>query len=576
MTENRNLLLAIIMSGVILVGWNFFFPPPPQQAPEQVAQQQQGGTGTMIPGAPGVAGSTNMVPQVPGLSTPEAGEHTVENLLNSSERIQILSERVQGSISLRGGRIDDLVLLNYNVELNDSSQKIRLLSPYGGKESYFADWGWVGQNGGPLPGADTVWQADGKTLSPQTPVTLSWNNGQGLEFSRTLALDENFMFSITQRVRNTANQTVSLNPYGLISRWSTPETLGFFILHEGLLGVFDGTLLEVDYDDLVDDGPVKTPTTGGWLGMTDKYWLSALVPDQKAAINTRFVHQKDGGLDKYQADFMGPQISLPPGERVEFSSRFFAGAKEVKLLDAYSDNLGIQRLDLAVDFGWFYFMTKPMFYVLHWLHGVIGNYGIGILLLTVLIKLILFPLANKSYVSMAKMRKLQPQLKALQAQHKDDKQRLNKEMMELYKREKANPAAGCLPIFVQIPVFFALYKVLFISIEMRHAPFFGWVHDLSAPDPTTVFNLFGLIAWTPPDFLMIGVWPLIMGLTMWIQQKLNPQPTDPVQAKVFGLMPIAFTFILAPFPAGLVLYWAWNNTLSIIQQKVIMMRMGVD
>ncbi|MCK5546436.1 MAG: membrane protein insertase YidC, partial [Rhodospirillaceae bacterium] len=316
-------------------------------------------------------------------------------------------------------------------------------------------------------------------------------------------------------------------------------------------------------------------TTGGWVGITDKYWLAALVPDQKMPVNTRFVHRNDAGIDKYQTDFLGGSVVIQPGGATSSESRLFAGAKEVTLLDRYTDKEDVTRLDLAVDFGWFYFMTKPIFYALNFFHSALGNFGLGILLLTVMIKLVFFPLANKSYRAMAKMRELQPEIKILQARYKEDKTQLNQQMMALYKKKGANPAAGCLPIVVQIPVFFALYKVLFVTIEMRHAPFYGWIQDLSAPDPTTLFNLFGLIPWTPPDFLMIGIWPLAMGISMFLQQKLNPQPTDPIQAKVFMFLPIFFTFLLAPFPAGLVIYWAWNNTLSILQQWTIMKRMGV-
>jgi YidC/Oxa1 family membrane protein insertase len=343
-----------------------------------------------------------------------------------------------------------------------------------------------------------------------------------------------------------------------------------------LLGVLEGTLKEIDYDELQDEKVIEQPTTGGWVGITDKYWLAALVPDQKTPVQTRFTYRAENDVDKYQVDFMGPQMTVKPGGVVEATDHLFAGAKEVKLLDGYTENLGIARLDLAIDFGWFYFLTKPIFYTLIYINDLVGNFGVAILLLTIVIKLLFFPLANKSYRAMSKMKKLQPEMMKLRERFGDDKQRINQEMMALYKREKANPAAGCLPMIVQIPVFFALYKVLFVTIEMRQAPFFGWIQDLSAPDPTTFFNLFGLLPFTPPDFLMIGIWPLIMGTTMFLQQRLNPTPADPVQAKIFMFLPIVFTVLLAPFPAGLVIYWAWNNTLSILQQWVIMRRMGVS
>jgi YidC/Oxa1 family membrane protein insertase len=476
---------------------------------------------------------------------------------------------------LAGGDIDDLLLIDYREELDPDSQEIVLLSPSGAPKAYYARFGWVGADGVRVPDADTPWRADSTTLKPGRPVTLRWENGAGLRFTRILALDENYMFTVTQRAENDGAEAVKLFPYGLISRRGTPDVTGFYILHEGLLGVFDETLKEVDYDDLQETGVVQQSSRGGWIGITDKYWLAALVPDQKALAKTRFVHRRDDGADMYQVDFLGEQMELAPGATVETQSYVFAGAKEVALLDGYESELGIARFDLAIDFGWFYFLTKPIFYVLIYINERVGNYGVAILLLTVLIKLIFFPLANKSYKSMSKMKKLQPEVIKLREQFGEDKARLNQEMMALYKREKANPASGCLPIVVQIPVFFALYKVLFVTIEMRHAPFFGWIHDLSAPDPTTVFNLFGLIPLNLPDFLMIGVWPLLMGLTMFLQQKLNPQPADPMQAKIFMFLPIMFTFLLARFPAGLVIYWAWNNLLSIIQQKVIMVRMGV-
>ena len=401
------------------------------------------------------------------------------------------------------------------------------------------------------------------------------DNGEGLVFERIFAIDDDYMVTTTQRVRNSGNDSVTLFPYGLVSRSGTPETLGFYILHEGPLGVFDGTLREVDYDDLQEGANVEQRSVGGWIGITDKYWLAALIPDQKQAMTYRFVHSIHNQDDRYQVDYLGTEARLEPSKTLEVTNRLFVGAKEVKLLDAYSDALGIANFDLAVDFGWFYFLTKPFFYAVSWLSIHLGNFGLAILAFTIVVKAVFFPLANKSYKSMAKMRELTPKLTTLREQFGDDKVRLNQEMMALYKSEKVNPAAGCLPIVVQIPVFFALYKVLFVNIEMRHAPFYGWIKDLSVADPTTIFNAFGLIPFTPPDFMLIGAWPVFMGLTMWLQQRLNPQPTDPVQAKIFMFLPLFFTFLLGTFPAGLVIYWTWNNLLSIAQQKLIMYRMGV-
>ena len=446
----------------------------------------------------------------------------------------------------------------------------------GAPKSYYAEFGWVGSsNDLKLPGPNTRWKSDQTELKPGKPVTLSWDNQAGLLFERTYKIDDHYMITAIQRVTNSKKNSVGLFPYGLVARSGTPKTLGFYILHEGPLGVFDGTLREYDYDDLQETRKVELSSTGGWIGITDKYWLAALIPDQNIGSTYRFVHSLKNKDDRHQVDYLGQETRIEPGQTTETVSRLFAGAKEVKLLDAYSEQYGISNFDLAVDFGWFYFLTKPFFYAISWLFSYLGNFGLAILAFTVFVKIVFFPLANKSYKSMAKMRELTPKLMAMREQFGDDKMRLNQEMMALYKQEKVNPASGCLPILVQIPVFFALYKVLFVNIEMRHAPFYGWIKDLSVADPTSIFNFFGLIPWTPPDFMIIGAWPVLMGLTMWLQQRLNPQPTDPVQAKVFMFLPLFFTFLLGTFPAGLVIYWTWNNLLSIAQQKLIMFRMGV-
>lgn len=590
MNENRNLILAILLSVVILVGFELYsawrhpnagMPQEGQQNTQpqttETVKQAAKGSDTNVPTPMPQAG----VPTPPGTVAPNAQQVQMAaraDILKQANRVVIDTPDLKGSLSLVGGRIDDLTLNNYREELDKTSPAIVLLSPSGAKDAYFADYGWVAE-GIALPNANTLWTASSTNLTPEHPVTLSWDNGQGLIFQRTYAIDKVYMFTVTQSVINKGDRPVTLFPYGLMSRHGTPQVTGFYILHEGLLGVFNETLKEVDYDELQDSKAVQTDTTGGWLGITDKYWLVALIPDQKTAVTTRFTYRNDQGLEKYQADFMGPALTVQPGATGQVESHLFTGAKEVKLLDGYEESLGIARFDLAIDFGWFYFLTKPIFYTMIYIHEHVGNFGISILLLTVLIKILFFPLANKSYTSMSKMKKLQPEMIKLRERFGDDKVKLNQEMMALYKREKANPASGCLPMLVQIPVFFSLYKVLFVTIEMRHAPFFGWVQDLSAPDPTNLFNLFGLIPWDPgtilPEAMHIGVWPLLMGITMWLQQKLNPQPADPVQAKVFMFLPIMFTFLLARFPAGLVIYWAWNNLLSIIQQKVIMNKMGV-
>jgi YidC/Oxa1 family membrane protein insertase len=466
------------------------------------------------------------------------------------------------------------VLSDYRETIDDSSPNIVLLSPTDTGDPYYAEFGWLGANV-KSPDGLTKWQADRNSLTPDSPVTLTWDNGEGLRFERRYALDEDYMLEVIQRVRNSGPKDVTIAPYGLVSRTNTPDILNFYILHEGLLGVFDGTLKEVDYDDVVDARTIRQPTLGGWIGITDKYWLVALVPDQKRTVETSFTSGTRGDTTLYQADFLGEAETLPRGGLLEARSHLFAGAKEVTLLDKYRSELDIELFDRAVDFGWFYFLTKPIFLTIHWLSGKLGNFGLAILALTVGIRLLLFPLANKSFRAMSKMKLLQPKLVELKERYGDDRQKLNMEMMQLYKAEGVNPMAGCLPVLVQIPVFFALYKVLFVTIEMRHAPFFGWITDLSARDPLGVMTLFGLVDWNVPatlDVINIGIWPIIMGATMYLQTKLNPAPADPIQAKIFTFLPFIFTFILANFPAGLVIYWAWNNALSILQQWIIMRR----
>ncbi len=578
MIDNRNMILAIVLSVAIILGFEFFNKQRESPVPQDGGQGEQAATSATPVPAPTRAPRADL-PVPPGAQTPSAAAPSSAQgraaALTTTPRLKIVSPRLHGSIALKGGRIDDLTLADYHEDLDPMSPEIVLFSPQGAENAYLAEFGWVAAGDVPVPGPDTVWKTNRAVLIPAAPVTLSWDNGQGQRFLKTIALDQDYMFSITQRVENSATEPVAFYPYGFVARTGTPEVTRFFILHEGLLGVLEGTLKEVDYDDLQEEKVIEQSTTGGWVGITDKYWLAALVPDQKTPVQTRFGYRAEDGVDKYQVDFLGPQMIAKPGGVVETTDRLFAGAKEVTLLDGYTDDLGIARLDLAIDFGWFYFLTKPIFYTLIYINEHVGNFGVAILLLTIVIKLAFFPLANKSYRAMSKMKKLQPEMLKLRERFGEDKQRINQEMMALYKREKANPAAGCLPMIVQIPVFFALYKVLFVTIEMRHAPFFGWIQDLSAPDPTTLFNLFGLLPFTPPDFMMIGIWPLIMGVTMFLQQRLNPQPTDPIQAKIFMFLPLIFTVLLAPFPAGLVIYWAWNNTLSILQQWVIMKRMGV-
>ena len=598
--EQRNLILAAVLSVGILLLWQFLYEMPRmEQHRSELARQAELKKETLPnklrPEAPnqtptGSKGipqpNTNVLPPTTQLA-PIPGVAPSQDLMRRSEiqrsaaisrvkRLQIVGERIKGSISLNGGRIDDLILRGYRETVDPNSPEITLLSPIGAPKPYYAQFGWTALDKDiSLPNDTTVWKTNRSTLTPQQPVTLTWNNGKGLVFKRVISIDKNYLFKITQLVENKTSKSITLYPYGLISRTDVPETLGFFILHEGLIGVFNGNLEELDYDDL-EDTKVETRTSqGGWLGITDKYWLMALIPNQKEKFTGSFRHNLTGNRHKYQADFVGQGQIVPANSSASTTHQIFAGAKEVKLLDGYSEQHGIIRFDLAVDFGWFYFLTKPIFYVLEYFYRLLGNFGLGILLLTVLIKLAFFPLANKSYRAMSRMKQLQPKMMKLRERYPDNKQKLNESMMKLYREEKVNPAAGCLPIMIQIPVFFALYKVLFVTIEMRHAPFFGWIQDLSAADPTSMFNLFGLIPWNPPEILLIGIWPLLMGLTMWLQQKLNPAPADPIQQKIFMFLPIVFTFMLARFPAGLVIYWAWNNILSIAQQWYIMRRMGV-
>ncbi len=569
MPEQRNLILAIVISILIILGFQYFYELPRMQQAQQDAERraaQQEMLDEAIPPAPRTAAEA-------GVGVDPAVEPPAE-----APRLQIEATRVRGSISLVGGRMDQLELLDYRQTLAPDSPLIQVLEPVGRPNPYFAEFGWVPENGGiRVPDGQTVWTADATVLIPGRPVTLRWDNGEGLVFERRIAVDDDFMFTITQTVTNTGGEAVSLFPYGLISRWGDVPILGFWILHEGPIGVLEGRLQEYTYSNVRDRGEIPFESDGGWLGITDKYWLTALVPDQRAEVqaNFRFVDVGPGG--RYQTDFLRPALTVAPGETASVTDHLFAGAKEVLLLERYGRELGLQLFDRAVDFGWFWFLTKPFFHILHWLFVFTGNYGVAILILTLMIKLLFYPLANKSYVAMSQMKKLQPEMMKIRERHEGDREKMNQEMMALYKKEKLNPAAGCLPIIVQIPVFFALYKVLFVSIEMRHAPFFGWVQDLSAPDPTTIFNLFGILPFAMPLWMpAIGVWPIVMGLTMWLQMRLNPTPPDPMQAKIMSFLPWIFVFLFATFPAGLVIYWAWNNVLSIAQQWLIMRRMNVQ
>ncbi len=583
--QQRNLFIAIALSLVILFVFQFFLAPhPQQQQPQQQAQQQAqpspGAPGAPVqaPGQPAPAQEAPVQPApsraAPGMTgTPPAGFAPRAQVLAASARVAIANPRLNGSIDLTGARLDDLTLVKYRETVDPNSPQIVLLAPDGSEEPYFVELGWVPSDPKTkVPGPATKWTSGGGALSPDHPVELTWDNGEGLTFLDRIAVDPDYMFSMTETVENHGGAPVTLHPYGLVQRVGEVENSSTYLLHEGPVGVFNGTLHDGIKYDTLKSGEQDFATTGGWMGFTDKYWLVALIPDQKETVDAKMRHFERDRTDAYQVDYTGAEHVVAPGESASDSSRVFAGAKEVALLDRYESQGGVPRFDRAIDFGWFYFLTKPIFLTLDFFYNLIGNFGLAIMLLTVLIKALFFPLANKSYRAMSKMKLLQPEMAKLRERFGDDKQRLNQEMMALYKRVGANPMAGCLPIVVQIPVFFSLYKVLYVTIEMRHAPFYGWIHDLSAPDPTSFVNLFGLLPFVPPDFsyLHIGAWPLIMGCTMFLQQKLNPQPPDPMQAKMFMILPVVFTVMLAPFAAGLVIYWSWNNLLSIAQQWVIM------
>ena len=556
--DTRNLIAAICLSMSVLIGYQILFGEPTQQ---NVKKEQQ------------LVDKNNE----PSIELPKDNNTSLTEVTKKTrniDRINIVNDELEGSISLLGARIDDLVLKNYRKTLDPESDQIRFLKKIDEREPFFIQFGWSSPNKNKVPNGNTVWKGSKSSLDPNNSVTLTWNNGEGLNFSQIISIDDNYMIKVIQKVKNETNNSVNLYPYGLIRRSGEPKTTDFFVLHEGPLGVFDGSLKEHSYSDLKETGQkgmsIKTEENGGWIGITDKYWMAALIPDQNT--NSNFTFRYVNNSASYQTDFLGELSKIPANGEIEIVSRVFSGAKKLNLLDKYEEDLKIKNFDLAIDFGWFYFLTKPFFYALSWANNILGNFGLAILAITVVVKIIFFPLANKSYKSMARMRVLTPQLQQLRERFGNDRQKMNMEMMALYKREKVNPAAGCLPILVQIPVFFALYKVLFVSIEMRQAPFFGWIKDLSALDPTSIFNLFGLLPYSTdflPDFLNLGIWPLLMGATMVLQQRLNPKPPDPVQAQIFAWMPVVFTFLLATFPAGLVIYWTWNNLLSIAQQWII-------
>ena len=506
-----------------------------------------------------------------------------EEVINTSKRVMINTPSLSGSINLKGAILDDLILLKYNEQLNDASKKITLFSPDGTSNPYYFELGWKQLSNEAsiieMPDLETQWDSSKTNLSQNSPVTLSWTNSQKIIFKIIFEIDENYLFNISQIIENNSPNLVKVFPYRLIKRINLPQTINFFILHEGLISHLDGKLLEKKYDDLLDDCSSVSSgkkifcdqkSTGGWLGFTDKYWMATLIPDQDKPINANFRHGNNG-RDNFRVGYVGEVMNVPANSLTTYNGKLFAGAKNLNLLSKYKDN-GVPKFTDAIDWGWFSFLTKPISYSINWFYSYVGNFGLAIIAFTILMRLILFPLANTSFKSMAKMKKLQPDMQRLKETYPDDRQKMQQELMALYKKEGANPIAGCLPIVVQIPIFFSLYKVLFVTIEMYHAPFYGWIHDLSAPDPLGILTLFGIISWDVPNSLSlinIGILPIFMGFTMWLQQKLNPAPTDPTQAKIFAFLPFVFTFILAGFAAGLVLYWSVNNILSIAQQWFI-------
>lgn len=600
MLDNRNTILAVVLSGLVLIGWQYFFNIPQmerqraqQQIQSQLANPQPGAAPANSPPAttntPGVPGAA------PGQQPAAATIVSRDAAIAAAPRIKIESPRVSGSISLKGARIDDVALNQFRETVDPKSPAIVLFSPSGTAAPYYAEFGWVAAAGSnvKIPDSNTQWTQEGTgSLTPSTPVTLKFDNGEGQTFRRTITVDDRYLFTVKDDVTNAGTAPVTLYPFALISRHGTPHVEGYYILHEGLVGYLgDQGLQEYGYKKIDEAKAVNFKVTNGWLGITDKYWASALLPDPAAQLQARFSSNLAGTVHTYQTDYLQDAQTVAPGATGTANARLFAGAKEAATvginfplavgLGGYNQALGLNHFDLLIDWGWFYFITKPMFLALDFFFHLFGNFGVAILLVTVLVKTIFFPLASKSYASMAKMKAVQPQLAALKERYPDDKMKQQQEMMEIYKKEKINPIAGCLPVALQIPVFFSLYKVLFVTIEMRHAPFFGWIKDLSAFDPTNLFNLFGLLPFDPTQipvfghYLALGIWPIIMGITMWFQMKLNPTPPDPTQKMIFDWMPLIFTFMLAGFPAGLVIYWAWNNTLSVLQQAYIMHRSGV-
>ena len=569
MNEQRNLYLAIGISIAIIIFFQILIPTQP------IDTQSNENDEVLEPAASIDEQNKKAVDEI----------FSKDEVVNSTNRVLFKNNSIEGSINLKGAILDDLILSKYKTSLEDDSDNIQLLLPDGTANPYYIETGWKELNNSniDLPNLNTEWQADNSVLSPSTPVSLVWTNNQGVTFKINYSVDEEYMFTITQEIINNSNKAIEVFPYRLIKRINTPDTINFFILHEGLISLINDELLEKNYDDIAEDCSSSLETKksfcdnksqGGWLGFTDKYWMSALIPDAEQSINVNYRHSNNG-RDNYRAGYVGQIFKINEGSNLQYSGKLFVGAKKLDILSEYDDKLSITRFTDAIDWGWFSFLTKPVSYAINWFFGYAGNFGLAIIAFTILMRLLLFPLAQASFKSMAKMKKLQPDMQRLKETYPNDRQKMQQELMALYKREGANPVAGCLPILVQIPIFFSLYKVLFVTIEMYHAPFYGWIHDLSAPDPLGLMTLFGIIPWDVPPLLSIidiGILPIFMGFTMWLQQKLNPAPADPTQARIFALLPFIFTFVLAGFAAGLVLYWSVNNILSIAQQWFIQRR----
>ncbi len=617
--NQKNMIMAIVLSLAVLLGWQFLFVAPKEAERQRQAQAQkstvpgaQGAQGTTAgTAAPAATGAATTAPlsggSVPGAASVTAAAVTGlprEAALALSARIPVVTPSLTGSLALKGGRIDDIVLAKYRETTKPDSANVVLLDPAGSKDSYFAEFGWVAGVGQSVavPNRDTVWTQQGSgSLTPEMPVVLTYDNGQGQVYRRTVSVDDRYMFTVRDDVENKGTAAVVLQPYGKIFRLGMPKTTGYAVLHEGLIGVLSADnsvgLQEIGYADLAKEAAnrekekkpaigekVFSGTKGGWLGFTDKYWAAVLVPPASGAYDAHIIAYKDvpgAQQEGFQTDYVLEPVTIAAGGAGGTEARLFAGAKEVRTINQYSES-GIKRFDLMIDWGWFGFIAKPMFWILERLYKILGNFGLAILAITVLVKGIFFPLASKSYESMAKMKKMQPEMEKLREQYKDDKQRQQQEMMKLYSTHKINPASGCLPMVLQFPVFFALYKVLVLTIDMRHAPFIGWIRDLSAGDPSNMFNLFGLLPFDPTvvpligSYLHMGFWPMLMGVTMWLTMQLNPQQPDPTQQMMFNWMPVMFTFMMASFPAGLVIYWAWSNLLSLFQQYYIMQKNGAD